>query len=55
MLAYRLGDDNVFSVDIDPELVDTARRRLARIGRIPASLPVTAPRVGHRTPPIIGS
>jgi protein-L-isoaspartate O-methyltransferase len=35
LLAHRLGDDNVFSVDIDPELIDTARRRLARIGRYP--------------------
>jgi protein-L-isoaspartate O-methyltransferase len=35
LLAHRLGDDDVFSVDIDPELVDTARRRLARIGRYP--------------------
>lgn len=35
LLAHRLGDDNVVSVDIDPELVDTARRRLARIGRHP--------------------
>ncbi len=35
LLAHRLGDDNVFSLDIDPELVDTARRRLARIGRHP--------------------
>jgi protein-L-isoaspartate O-methyltransferase len=25
LLAHRLGDDNVFSVDIDPELVSTAR------------------------------
>ncbi len=35
LLAHRLGDDNVFSVDIDPELVTTARQRLARIGRHP--------------------
>lgn len=35
LLTHRLGDDNVFSVDIDPELVNTARRRLARIGRHP--------------------
>jgi protein-L-isoaspartate O-methyltransferase len=35
LLAHHLGDDNVFSVDIDPELVDTTRRRLARIGRHP--------------------
>jgi protein-L-isoaspartate(D-aspartate) O-methyltransferase len=35
LLAHRLGDGNVFSVDIDPELVNTARRRLARIGRHP--------------------
>lgn len=32
LLAHRLGDDNVFSIDIDPELVTTARRRLAGIG-----------------------
>jgi protein-L-isoaspartate O-methyltransferase len=35
LLAHRLGDDNVFSLDIDPELVDTARLRLAHIGRHP--------------------
>lgn len=35
LLAHRLGDDNVFSVDIDPDLVDAARRRLSRIGRNP--------------------
>ncbi len=35
LLAHRLGDDNVFSIDIDPELITTARRRLARIGRHP--------------------
>jgi protein-L-isoaspartate(D-aspartate) O-methyltransferase len=35
LLAHRLGDDNVFSVDIDPELVNTARHRLSRIGRHP--------------------
>jgi protein-L-isoaspartate(D-aspartate) O-methyltransferase len=35
LLAHRLGEDNVFSVDIDPELVATARRRLASIGRHP--------------------
>lgn len=35
LLAHRLGDDNVFSIDIDPELVTTARRRLASIGHRP--------------------
>jgi len=35
LLTHRLGDDNVFSVDIDPELVNTARQRLARIGHHP--------------------
>jgi protein-L-isoaspartate(D-aspartate) O-methyltransferase len=35
LLAHRLGDGNVFSLDIDSELIDTARRRLARIGRHP--------------------
>jgi protein-L-isoaspartate(D-aspartate) O-methyltransferase len=35
LLSHFLGDGNVFSVDVDPELVNTARRRLARIGRHP--------------------
>ncbi|MGH3870621.1 MAG: methyltransferase domain-containing protein [Pseudonocardiaceae bacterium] len=35
LLAHRLGDDHVFSVDIDPELVNTARRRLTSIGHHP--------------------
>ena len=35
LLAHRLGDDNVFSVDVDPALVDTARTRLAAIGSRP--------------------
>jgi protein-L-isoaspartate O-methyltransferase len=35
LLAHRLGDHNVFSIDIDAELIDTARRRLANIGRHP--------------------
>lgn len=35
LLAHRLGDGNVFSVDIDGRLVDTARERLAGIGRRP--------------------
>ncbi len=32
LLAHRLGEDLVFSVDIDDELVDGARRRLHAIG-----------------------
>ena len=32
LLAHRLGDDRVFSVDIDGELVEDARRRLETIG-----------------------
>jgi len=35
LLAHRLGDDHVFSVDVDPELLTTARQRLARLGRHP--------------------
>lgn len=35
LLAHRLGDDQVFSIDVDHELVDAARRRLDRIGRRP--------------------
>lgn len=35
LLTHRLGDLNVYSVDVDPTLVETARRRLAEIGRHP--------------------
>lgn len=35
LLAHRLGDANVFSVDIEPDLVELARQRLARIGYHP--------------------
>jgi protein-L-isoaspartate O-methyltransferase len=32
LLSHRLGSQNVFSIDVDAELVDLARRRLAAIG-----------------------
>lgn len=32
LLAHRLGDDHVYSVDVDPVLVETARQRLAAFG-----------------------
>lgn len=35
LLSHRLGDDNVFSIDVDPDLIATARARLASIGRNP--------------------
>ncbi|MGH4010109.1 MAG: methyltransferase domain-containing protein [Pseudonocardiaceae bacterium] len=35
LLTHRLGNTNVFSVDIEPDLVDLARARLARIGYHP--------------------
>ncbi|MGH3805871.1 MAG: methyltransferase domain-containing protein [Pseudonocardiaceae bacterium] len=35
LLAHRLGSQNVFSVDVDPALVATARPRLARLGYHP--------------------
>ena len=35
LLAHRLGSENVFSVDVDPALIDTARPRLARLGYHP--------------------
>ncbi len=35
LLAHRLGDANVFSVDIESDLVDLARERLGRIGYHP--------------------
>ena len=51
LLCYRLGDDNVFSVDIEPDLVDKAREQLSRLGFHPtlaavdggAGLPEHAP------------
>jgi protein-L-isoaspartate(D-aspartate) O-methyltransferase len=35
LLAHRLGEANVFSVDVEPDLIDLARQRLARIGYHP--------------------
>lgn len=35
LLAHRLGSDNVFSVDVDGELVELARDRLAAVGYTP--------------------
>lgn len=35
LLAHRLGDANVFSVDVEPDLIDLAYQRLARIGYHP--------------------
>jgi protein-L-isoaspartate O-methyltransferase len=35
LLAHRLGDAHVFSVDVEPDLVELARQRLARIGYQP--------------------
>ncbi|MGH3836120.1 MAG: methyltransferase domain-containing protein [Pseudonocardiaceae bacterium] len=35
LLSHRLGDDKVFSVDIDPELVPLARQRLSGAGYRP--------------------
>jgi methyltransferase of ATP-grasp peptide maturase system len=51
LLSHRLGDANVFSVDVEPDLVDVARKRLARLGYQPtlvaadgaAGLPEHAP------------
>jgi protein-L-isoaspartate(D-aspartate) O-methyltransferase len=35
LLSHRLGDTEVFSVDIEPDLVELARSRLARLGYHP--------------------
>ncbi|MGW6194819.1 methyltransferase domain-containing protein [Kribbella sp. NPDC055110] len=35
LLAHRLGDKQVTSIDVDPYLVDAARERLATFGRTP--------------------
>lgn len=52
LLTHRLGEANVFSVDVEPELIDLARERLAAIGLPPPSSPPTAPlgcQSTHRT------
>ncbi|MGH3517906.1 MAG: methyltransferase domain-containing protein [Haloechinothrix sp.] len=51
LLAHQLGDEQVFTVDVEPDLVDLARRRLAELGYHPtlvagdgaAGLPEHAP------------
>ncbi|MEU6267502.1 ATP-grasp peptide maturase system methyltransferase [Saccharopolyspora shandongensis] len=35
LLAHRLGDERVFSIDVEPHLVEIARNRLARVGYHP--------------------
>ncbi len=35
LLAHRLGGENVVSIDIDPDLVQTAKQRLAKLGYAP--------------------
>ncbi|WP_406466812.1 methyltransferase domain-containing protein [Streptomyces sp. NBC_01594] len=36
LLAHRLGDDAVTTIDLDPEITESARRHLAAAGRHPA-------------------
>ncbi|WP_432133067.1 MULTISPECIES: methyltransferase domain-containing protein [unclassified Streptomyces] len=36
LLSYRLGDDRVTTVDLDPEITESARRHLATAGHHPA-------------------
>ncbi|ASO19494.1 methyltransferase of ATP-grasp peptide maturase system [Actinoalloteichus hoggarensis] len=51
LLSHRLGDDRVFSIDVEPDLLALARERLAGLGRRPtlvagdgaAGLPEYAP------------
>ena len=40
LLSHRLGDERVFSVDVDADLVELARERLARIGYHPTLVAV---------------
>jgi methyltransferase of ATP-grasp peptide maturase system len=35
LLAHRLGDAHVFSIDVEPDLIDLARQRLAQVGYHP--------------------
>ncbi len=44
LLCHRLGDDRVFSVDIDPELIALARQRLADAGFRPTVVAVDGER-----------
>ncbi|HWE87880.1 MAG TPA: methyltransferase domain-containing protein [Pseudonocardiaceae bacterium] len=44
LLSHRLGQENVFSVDVDPELVELARQRLAAIGYRPTLVAVDGDR-----------
>ena len=44
LLCHRLGDEHVFGVDIEPELVDLARERLAGLGYHPTLVAVDGER-----------
>ncbi|MFD8935083.1 methyltransferase domain-containing protein [Streptomyces sp. NPDC059578] len=51
LLCHRLGDDQVFSIDIDPELTTTARQSLAAVGYAPHLVTGDGTRgVGARAP-----
>lgn len=48
LLAHRLGDAQVVTIEVDPAVADTARRNLAEVGRAP--LVVTADGTGGYPP-----
>jgi protein-L-isoaspartate O-methyltransferase len=55
LLYHRLGDEHVFSVDIEAELVEVARRRLARLDYRPPWSPRTVRTACPSTRPTPGS
>ncbi|HYZ09521.1 MAG TPA: methyltransferase domain-containing protein [Pseudonocardiaceae bacterium] len=55
LLSHRIGDQHVFSVDIEPDLVQLARERLARIGYRPPWSPLMVWTACPSTRPTTGS
>jgi SAM-dependent methyltransferase len=55
LLAHRLGDTNVFSVDIEPDLVDVAGSGWPGSATTPSWLPPTVPIAYPTTPRSTGS
>ncbi len=55
LLAHRLGDDHVTTVDLDPEITDSARAHLADAGHHPAVITGDGARGAPNTPPTTAS
>lgn len=55
LLSYRLGDERVVTVDLDPEITESARRHLADAGYRPTVVTGDAPAGSPNAPPSTGS